>query len=195
LDDLVTVTGLRARFGMWHECGVSYLERSPVPGAPCVSGAEISAAGILPMHATALGKALLAYAPPAEVRRVLAQGLPAYTSHTIVTAGGLLAALTATRTNRVAVCHREWRDGECAIAAPVFGPHGVVAAVELVSDRSSGGRDGTASVVVVAARALGRRLADDPSALPQPDGPAPLRWPLDPAGPLPHTEAGPGFRS
>jgi hypothetical protein len=37
--------------------------------------------------------------------------------------------------------------------------------------------------LAVAARALGRRLADDPVALPSGTGPAPLHWPVDPTAP------------
>ena len=39
------------------------------------------------------------------------------------------------------------------------------------------------TALVVAALALGRRLADDPVALPSGTGPAPLHWPVDPTAP------------
>ena len=40
-----------------------------------------------------------------------------------------------------------------------------------------------ATALVVAARALGRRLADDPGVLPSGTGSTPLHWPVDPTAP------------
>jgi hypothetical protein len=50
LDYLASVTGLRARFGVWHERGVSILDRAAGRGpGVCVSGLDV-----VPVHATAL---------------------------------------------------------------------------------------------------------------------------------------------
>src|SRR5919112_3114481 len=59
LEDLGIATGLRARFGVWNDLGVSYLERAAEKG----SGRCSSGLTFLPAHASALGKALLAHAP------------------------------------------------------------------------------------------------------------------------------------
>jgi IclR family transcriptional regulator, acetate operon repressor len=177
LDDLAAITGLRARFGVWHERGVSFLDRAGGRG-PRV---RVPGLDVVPVHATALGRALLAYKPPSEVRRVLARGLPAYTDGTVTTPDALAAALAVARARGVAVVRREWRADESAVAVPVFGPGGAVAALEL----TAGAFPLAAAVpaLVVAARALGRRLAEDPVALPSGTGPAPLRWPVDPTAP------------
>jgi DNA-binding IclR family transcriptional regulator len=185
LDDLASITGLHARFGVWHERGVSVLDRAggrgPRVGMPGL--------GVLPVHATAVGRALLAHAPPADVLRVMTSRLPAYTDSTVTTPDALAAALAAVRTRGVAVVRREWRADESAVAVPVFGPAGVVAALELTGGTlpfaaaAAGGAFpliAAAPALVVAARALGRRLADDPAALPSGIGPEPLRWPVDP---------------
>ena len=197
LDDLASITGLRARFGVWHEDGVSCLDRAGGrgPGA-CVSGLRL-----LPLHATAMGRALLAHAPPADVHRVLADRLPGYTDDTVTAPEGLAAALVAVRANGVAVVRREWRADESAVAVPVFGPAGVVAALELAGPTPAfavpavGGTrplTAAATALVVAARALGRRLADDPGVLPSGTGPTPLHWPVDPTAQAPsfHDTAG-----
>ena len=64
LEDVGLATGLRARFGVWNGLGVSYLERSPGSRhGSCRSGLRV-----LPAHATALGKAMLAHAPAARGR-------------------------------------------------------------------------------------------------------------------------------
>jgi DNA-binding IclR family transcriptional regulator len=187
LADLASITGLRARFGVWHERGVSFLDRPGGRGTEvCVPGL-----GVLPVHATAVGRALLAHAPPADVRRVLAGRMPAYTDSTVTTPDALAAALVAVRARGVAVVRREWREDESAVAVPVFGPGGVVAALELTAGAFplaavAGGAfplTAAAPALVVAARALGRRLAENPMALPSGTGPAPLRWPVDPTAP------------
>jgi DNA-binding IclR family transcriptional regulator len=177
LDDLASITGLRARFGVWHERGVSFLDRAGgrAPGV-CVPGLDV-----LPMHATAVGRALLAHAPSAEVRRVLASRLPAYTDGTVTGPDALAAALAAVRARGVAVVRGEWRADESAVAVPVFGPGGVIAALELTAGPFP--LTAAAPALVVAARALGRRLAENPMALPSRAGPEPLRWPVDPTAP------------
>lgn len=179
LEDLGIATGLRARFGVWNELGVSYLERAADRG----SGRCSSGLTILPAHATALGKALLAHAPPPVVQEVLDAGLPSYTPHTLTTAWQLHAALAATRRKGMATSRWELREGECAVAVPVFGPHGaVVGALELAIDNHNFANrlHDARLILVVAARGLSRQLAFDPGALPTGSGRAPLRWPADP---------------
>jgi DNA-binding IclR family transcriptional regulator len=178
LEDLGTATGLRARFGVWNELGVSYLERADRGGGRCSSGLTI-----LPAHATALGKALLAHAPPPVVQEVLDAGLPAYTRHTLTTAWQLHAALAGTRREGMATSRWELREGECTVAVPVFGPHGgVVGALELAVDNHSftSGLHDARLLLVVAARGLSRQLASTSGAMPTGSGRAPLRWRADP---------------
>jgi DNA-binding IclR family transcriptional regulator len=176
LEDLGIATGLRARFGVWNELGVSYLERSDRGSGRCSSGLTI-----LPAHATALGKALLAHAPPPVVQEVLDAGLPSYTPHTLTMAWQLHAALAATRKKGMATSRWELREGECAAAVPVFGPHAVVVgALELAVDHLAHGLHDARLLLVVAARGLSRQLAFTPEAMPTGTGRAPLRWRADP---------------
>jgi DNA-binding IclR family transcriptional regulator len=136
---------------------------------------------VLPAHATALGKALLAHAPPSVVQEVVERGLPSYTPHTLTSAWQLHAALAATRRKGLAISRWELREGECAIAVPVFGPHGaVVGALELAVDNLAHGMHDARLLLVVAARGLARQLAFNAGALPAGTGPAPLRWRADP---------------
>jgi DNA-binding IclR family transcriptional regulator len=177
LEDLGIATGLRARFGVWNDVGISYLERAAERG----SGRCSSGLTFLPAHATALGKALLAHAPAPVVQEVLDAGLPSYTPQTLTTAWQLHAALAATRRKGMAISRWEQRVGECAIAVPVFGPHGgVVAALELAVDNLANGLADIRPLLVVAARGLSRQLASTPGAMPAGSGPAPLRWRADP---------------
>lgn len=60
--------------------------------------------GRLPLHATGVGKVLLAYSP-AALRAAAAQGLPALTRHTITQPGLLARALASVRERSVAYSH------------------------------------------------------------------------------------------
>jgi DNA-binding IclR family transcriptional regulator len=177
LDDLGIASGSRARFGVWNELGVSYLERATDRGgARCSSGLAI-----LPAHATALGKALLAHAPPPVVQEMADRGLPSYTPQTLTTVWQLHAALAAARRKGMATSRWELRKGECAVAVPVFGPDGgVVGALELAVDNLENALHDARPLLVVAARGLSRQLASTEGALPTGSGPSPLRWRADP---------------
>jgi DNA-binding IclR family transcriptional regulator len=184
--DLADITGLQVRFGVWHEHGVSCLGWSGGHGRQ----EALTSGEVLPAHATAAGKALLAFAPETEVHRILARRLPAYTSRTITTCEALLEALATVRLRGVAVAHGERRADEWAAAAPVFGPTGVIAALEMAGTGFSPNVKGQTPALLYAARALGRRLADQPALLPPGTGTYPLRWPVDPASSAPADDTG-----
>jgi hypothetical protein len=76
LEDLELVTGYRARFGVLLDHGVSCLERS----RRLSHGFCLAAGPIVPAHATAVGKALLAHAPPEFLALLVQRGLPRYTA-------------------------------------------------------------------------------------------------------------------
>ena len=80
----------------------------------------------LPLHATALGKALLAHRPEL-VDSLLARGLPRLTQATLSTAAPLRKALEAVRENGWAAEREEAVIGESSIAAPIFDRRGDVA--------------------------------------------------------------------
>ncbi|MGH3328015.1 MAG: IclR family transcriptional regulator, partial [Streptomycetales bacterium] len=74
---------------------------------------------VLP-HCTAVGKALLAQLPPAEVGAILARsGLPAQTPHTVTDAAELHAQLKAVRTHGYATDEGEQELGVRCVAVPV----------------------------------------------------------------------------
>jgi DNA-binding IclR family transcriptional regulator len=177
LGDLSDITGQRARFGVWNEQGVSYLDRSGSRGL----GEGPTRPGVLPVHASAMGKALLAFAPGSELRRVLALPLPTYTSRTLTTPEALCNSLALARLHGTVMARGEWRGDEWAIAAPIFGPSGVVAALEIAGTGSSPKINCLTPALLYAARSLGRRLGDEPALLPSGTGATPLSWPIDPA--------------
>ncbi len=174
--DLAEITRSRVRFGVWHMDGVSYMEHHC--GRPGRNSS--SEDNVLPVHATALGKALLAFAPEREVRGVLARRLRRYTDRTVTTSDDLLKALAATRSCGMAVAIREFPADDWALAAPLRGPSGVVASLEISGTGSLPSLRSLTPVLRYAASALGRRLAEHPTLLPRGTGPTPLRWPVDP---------------
>jgi IclR family acetate operon transcriptional repressor len=77
-----------------------------------------------PMHASGIGKALLAQFPEARVRAIAARGLPRFTDHTLTGAEALLADLAAVRSRGYAVDDEEKNDGMRCVAAPIFNATG-----------------------------------------------------------------------
>lgn len=80
----------------------------------------------LPLHAGASGIAILAFLPPSLQREIATGPLRASTERTLVDAEGLLERLATVRDEGYALTHGERIEGAVAIAAPVFGPSGVV---------------------------------------------------------------------
>jgi DNA-binding IclR family transcriptional regulator len=88
----------------------------------------------LPLHASALGKAMLAFAPEPLVTDLLAEPLPRLTSRTL-TARALAAELAETRESGYARERDEAILGESSIASPIFDHSGqAVGAIGVVGD-------------------------------------------------------------
>jgi DNA-binding IclR family transcriptional regulator len=190
LEDLAAATGYRARLGVLQELQVAYIEKHP---GPRPTSTFLSAA-TLPAHATALGRVLLAFAPPGMIELTITRGLRAYTQHTITSPALLRRALALTRATRVAVTRCELEVSTCTVAVPVLGPGGgVLAAIELTVPDLGRELRAVLGVLAIAARSLSRELT---GALPAPDQmqaragadrglPGP-----DPAQSCPHTAEG-----
>jgi len=113
----------------------------------------------LPLHATGVGKVLLAHAPDELVDAVLADLAPV-TTHTVTDPVRLRRELGDVRRRGYATTAHEMTLGTCSVAAPVTDPGGqVVAAISLVTTASRPDLAQLAPAVRVAARAVTRRLA------------------------------------
>jgi IclR family transcriptional regulator, acetate operon repressor len=77
-----------------------------------------------PMHASGIGKALLAQYPEPRVRAIAARGLVRFTDHTLTGADALLADLADTRARGYSVDDEEKNDGMRCVAAPIFNATG-----------------------------------------------------------------------
>jgi DNA-binding IclR family transcriptional regulator len=158
MEELFRATGSPVRVGVLEGTTVSYVEKTsrhrPVT--------RLSPAARLPVHATALGKALLAVAPTRTVEAVLRADLRRYTPATITRPERLRWLLRAVRMSGIALCDRELDRTGRAVAAPAVAPGGGAAAIEVaVGDL---GRDVPAvrTPLVLAASWLSRELAARP---------------------------------
>jgi DNA-binding IclR family transcriptional regulator len=87
---------------------------------------------VLPWHACALGKVLVAYRPEADRAQLLAGALPMLTGGTVTDPERLKAELHDARRNGYAVEDGEAAIGDAGVAAPVFDSDGVVGAIGVV---------------------------------------------------------------
>ncbi|MFF7986246.1 IclR family transcriptional regulator [Streptomyces sp. NPDC007901] len=119
---------------------------------------------LLPLHASSLGKILLAYGT-APLDSALESGLEAYTRHTLVTPGQLTRALAEVREQGWAVEAQEMSMGEAGLAVPIRGHGGLVVGaiglsgpVERICDSQGHPRPTLITLIREAARAISRDL-------------------------------------
>lgn len=77
-----------------------------------------------PLHATASGRAIMAYLPEERVRQILAGDLETYTDATITDTQMLLDKLAEVRERGYALNVAEWRPEVASIAAPILSVDG-----------------------------------------------------------------------
>lgn len=155
MEDLYVATGATVHLGVRDGSEVVYVLK--VHGHGGVDEPS-RVAGRIPAHCTATGRALLCAEPPEVLDRVLSDGLERMTPYTAVTPDALRRAVRRARTSGAAVEREEVRLGHGAVASPVFGPHGPVAAIGVAC--RTAGRDPAEyiSAVRTSAMALTRSL-------------------------------------
>ena len=155
MQDVLTVTGDNVHLAVRDELEVLYVERLHGNNAvPLMGGTGAR----LPLHATGVGKVLLADAPLWVVERAL-QDLVAVTPHTVVDAARLRQQLAEVRRRGYARTLDEMTLGTASVAVPVRdGSDRTRAALGIVL--ASTRRDLTRHVpaLQVAARSIGRDL-------------------------------------
>lgn len=117
IQDLFALTGETSQLAVRDGNMALFIDRvygpRRVPRASRVGGR-------LPLHATAVGKVLLAYSEPWVSDAYLQRPLVDLTGHTHVHAARLRAELAQVRERGYAVTQEEVRIGSCSIAVPVF---------------------------------------------------------------------------
>jgi DNA-binding IclR family transcriptional regulator len=161
LNELSRATGNEVRVGVLRGSEVLTLQLPPSRITERVH-AEALLHGIVPAHAAAAGKALLAFSPPSVVNQVIAAGLPAFTRHTITSPDVLRQKLSVIRLTQVATSRNEFECGRAAIAMPIFyGRNRVAAAIELTARDLGSELKPAANALSVACRSLSRQLATE----------------------------------
>jgi DNA-binding IclR family transcriptional regulator len=111
----------------------------------------------LPLHATGVGKVLLAYAPK-EVQMHVTAHLVRVTRHTVVHAGVLLTQLARVRRDGYATTSEEMTLGACSVAVPLFHGDDVIAALGLVVPSLKRDTPRLVAALQVAAQGITRTL-------------------------------------
>jgi DNA-binding IclR family transcriptional regulator len=154
MEDLYEVTHDNVQLAVLHDRKALYLERLRGPrSVPIVT----RVAAELPLHATGVGRVLLAFSSAEFVDAVLAEGLSTHTPHTLTDPERLRACLADVRRNGYAVTSEEMTLGSCSVAAPVHDAAGAVrAALSLVTRRQGADLRRLVPAVLAAAKALSR---------------------------------------
>ncbi|MEV6101854.1 IclR family transcriptional regulator [Nocardia sp. NPDC051981] len=135
LQDLFSLTQETAHIAIRDGDEALYIDRiygsTRVPRASRVGGR-------LPLHATAVGKVLLAYEEDWVRDAYLAHRLEAATKHTHINPGRLAAELQKVRDEGYATTQEEVREGSCSIAVPVrLDPHPAAIGLVMLSTRGT----------------------------------------------------------
>lgn len=167
LTDLCAATGCLARMAVLDGVDVVDVQvvHPPVPGPPPTihpagrpPGPPARPADRWPAHASAAGKAILAYSPASRLAARVEAGLVRRTPRTICTLGALEVELATVRENGVAFDREECLPGLHRVAAPVFAADGEVVAAIAITGRSTREVVQMAPAVRVVALSLDRLL-------------------------------------
>lgn len=171
---LMEATGETANLGVEKEGAVLFVSQVETPA---VIRAFFAPGTLSPLHASGIGKALLAQMEPARRARALGTAAPGgalerFTPRTLTDPGALAQDLARTRARGYAIDDEEKTEGMRCVAAPVFDMSGeAVAGISVSGPTSRVGREDFARLatpVIEAARALsaaiGGRAPDGGSA-------------------------------
>lgn len=133
-----------------------YIEILHGPDAPAV---PTRVGGRWPLHATGVGKALLAFSPEEKINSLLRGELPRLSERTITTPGRFAQELARIRRTGIAFDSQESQPGLVCAASPVFAPGGELVAGLSVSGWSTKTKlDRVAAAVHTAALTISREL-------------------------------------
>ena len=154
--DLRNATGHTVHLAVLDGADVVYMEILRGRGTPTLPS---RVGGRVPAHATAVGKAMLAFSPPAALEAVLGRGLEQVANGTITDETALRAQLIEITSTGLAYEENESAPGSSCVASPVVDSGGALVAALSVSG-SIGLLDAerVGPAVRTAALALGRQL-------------------------------------
>ncbi|CAN5384052.1 hypothetical protein BH11ACT8_BH11ACT8_22870 [soil metagenome] len=155
LHDLFAATRATVHFAVRDGVAVLYLDRlRGHASVPVVS----TVGSRLPLHATGVGKVLLAHAP-LDVQAVVLADLARIPPYTITQPGTLRRQLARVHREGFAVTVEEMSLGACSVAVPVTRDGVVVAALGVVVPSLRQERPRLVAALDVAAHGIGRALS------------------------------------
>lgn len=156
MQDLHAATGENVHLAVLDGTEVLYVER--VWGRRSVE-VVTHVGGRSPLHATGVGKVLLAYAPRELQEAVIRGPLRRYTPHTVVMPGLLMRSLQEIRATGIARCVEQLSLGTVSLAVPVADGRGrVVAALSVVMHTRTYASVAVEPALRMAARSISREL-------------------------------------
>ncbi|MGY0498305.1 IclR family transcriptional regulator [Nocardia sp. FBN12] len=154
LHDLYGATLATVHLAVRDGVQVLYIDRlSGHASVPVVS----TIGSRLPLHATAVGKVLLAHAP-SEIQSAVFGDLSRITRYTVNQPGALRRQLERVRENDFATTVEEMSLGACSVAVPIRAGGEVVAALGVVVPSLERDQARLVSALQVAARGIGRSV-------------------------------------
>jgi IclR family acetate operon transcriptional repressor len=115
-------------------------------------------------HATSIGKAILAWLPEDEMRRILAHGMKRFTHNTITEFPALVESLRVVRRNGYAVDHEEFLPGVICVGAAIRDQAGtVIGAISASTPTMRASEEHVASMrdeIIAATRALSAEFGE-----------------------------------
>jgi IclR family pca regulon transcriptional regulator len=133
LSQLSERTGTTSHLAVWDSDTALILHTEAPPNAMSLF---VDVGERRPVHATALGKVLLAFRPPGDWKRIGSKGLPQLGPKTITSLPVLEEQLARIRETGYAIADEEIAPGIRSVAAPIRNAEGVVAAVNIRSELS-----------------------------------------------------------
>jgi DNA-binding IclR family transcriptional regulator len=116
LERLCRQTGETAALAVVRSQALTYIDEV----APVAIVSATWRGRTVPLHATSTGKALLAFARPADVARMTGSKLRRYTDSTITSQSALRTELTRTRERGFGICRGEYESSAWGVSAPVL---------------------------------------------------------------------------
>jgi DNA-binding IclR family transcriptional regulator len=125
MNDLAKQVEGMVHLGVWDNDSILFLRSY---GQPSRYYLYADSGDRRPLHANALGKAMLAWSPASEVERIMSQGCASFTRNTITTLAQMNRDLARVRERGYAINEEEWSLGLRAVASAIFDARGQVAA-------------------------------------------------------------------
>ena len=144
LQDLSSKVDGMVHLGAWYAGSVLYLH---TVGPPSSLYLFADTGELRPVHATGLGKAMLAFRPAADVERIFEKPVERFTEKTIVSLEAMLGDIERIRSDGYAFDDEEGVSGLRCVAAPILDRQGIaIAAISSSAASADMGDDRRASL-------------------------------------------------